>query len=395
MVGFLLKLFVKDYKNTKDNSVRENYGTFAGIFGIICNLFLCALKVSIGIITKSISIMADGLNNLTDMGSSVVTMIGFRLSNKPADPEHPFGHGRMEYLSAFIVSCIILLLGGELFTSSIKALINGDAMPVYSNTAIIILVVSVFVKLYMFFFNKKLSRLVDSSALSATAQDCINDAIATFVILLSVVISKTVALSFNLDAVMGIAVALFILYSGFNAAKETIGQLLGEPPAKELLEEIESILLSFSDFKDIHDLIVHNYGPGRMFASVHIEVDQNIDIVHCHEQVDLCEKLIEEKTGVVITIHMDPVNTSDEEVESIKKEVLCAVKNIDERLTIHDFRTTPKGTQRTNLIFDAVMPSSLKISKTELEQRIGEEVAKIDPTYVCVVTIDTDFTGRT
>lgn len=395
MVNFLLRTFVKDYKNVKDNTVRESYGTFAGIFGIICNLILCGLKVSMGLITKSISIMADGLNNLTDMGSSVVTMIGFRLANKPADPEHPFGHGRMEYLSAFIVSCIILLLGGELFTSSIKAIINGDSMPVYSNTAIIILIVSVLIKLYMFFFNKKLSKLVESSALSATAQDCINDAVATLVILVSVVVSRLVELSFNLDAVMGIAVSLFILYSGFNAAKETIGQLLGEPPTTELLAELEGILLSFSDFKDIHDLLVHNYGPGRMFASVHVEVDQNIDIVHCHEQVDLCEKLVEEKTGIVLTIHMDPVNTSDEEVESMKQSVLEVVKAIDERLSIHDFRTTPKGQQRTNLIFDTVMPSSFNMSKKELEQKISEEVAKLDPTYVCVITIDTDFTGRT
>ena len=394
MTKLLLSLFVKDYKNTKDNAVREKYGTLAGIFGIICNLFLCSLKLGIGFITKSISIMADGLNNLTDMGSSVVTMIGFRLANKPADPEHPFGHGRMEYLSAFIVSVIILLLGGELFTSSIKALVNGEAAPVYGTAAIVILIISVAVKLYMFFFNKNLSRLIDSAALSATAQDCISDAVATTVILVSVVISKFVTLSFNLDAVMGIGVSLFILYAGFNAAKETIGQLLGEPPEPELLEELENTILSFEDFNGVHDLLVHNYGPGRIFASVHIEVDQNIDIVHCHEQVDLCEKLVEEKMGILLTIHMDPVNTSDEEVESMKQAVLGCVRGIDERLSIHDFRTTPKGQQRTNLIFDAVMPAGMKMSKKELEAKICQEVAKLDSTYVCVVTIDTDFTGR-
>lgn len=394
MTKLLLRLFVKNYENTKDNTVRESYGTLAGIFGIVCNLLLCVLKVGIGLITKSISIMADGLNNLTDMGSSVVTMIGFRLANKPADPEHPFGHGRMEYLSAFIVSCIILLLGGELFISSVKALISGEASPTYTTAAIVILIISVAIKLYMFFFNKKLSKLVDSSALGATAQDCVNDAIATFVILISVVVSRLISLPFNLDAVMGIGVSLFILYSGLNAAKETIGQLLGEPPTAELLEEIENTLLSFEDFKDIHDLLVHNYGPGRMFASVHVEVDQNIDIVHCHEQVDICEKLVEEQTGVVLTIHMDPVNLDDEEVEGMKNAVLFRIKNIDERLTIHDFRTTPKGKTRTNLIFDAVMPTGMKMSKKELEAKICQEVSKIDPTYVCVVTIDTDFTGR-
>lgn len=394
MTELLLRLFVKNYNSTEDSAVREKYGTFSGVFGIICNLFLCILKVWVGFVTNSISVMADGLNNLTDMGSSVVTMIGFRLANKPADPEHPFGHGRMEYLSAFIVSCIILLLGGELFISSLKSLLNAEPSPVYTSVSIVILAVSILLKFYMFLFNRTLAKKVNSSALSATAQDSLNDTVATAVILLSVIITKSLSLSFNLDAVMGIGVSAFIVYSGISAAKETIGQLLGEPPSKELSESIEHTLLSFEDFKGIHDLIIHNYGPGRMFASVHVEVDQNIDIVSCHEQVDLCEKLIEEQSGVMITVHMDPVNTDDSEIEKLKKAVTDKVKTIDQRLTIHDFRATPKGNRRTNLIFDTVMPAGMKMTKSELKKSISEKVAEIDPTYVCVITVDSDFTGR-
>ena len=290
MTELLTKLFIKNSEDVSDGAVRLKYGTLGGAVGIVCNLFLCALKITVGLITASISIVADGLNNLSDMGSSIITMIGFKMAGKPADSDHPFGHGRMEYMSAFIVAMLILLVGAELFKSSVSALVTGEAMPTYSVWALIILAVSVLVKLWMCLFNRKLGKKIDSEALLATAQDSLNDMVTTSVILLSVGVSMLIKLPFNLDAVMGILVAAFILYSGLASAKDTLDEILGTPPDKKLINEIENTILSFKEFKGIHDLIIHNYGPGRQFASVHVEVPQDTDIVKCHEQIDLCEK---------------------------------------------------------------------------------------------------------
>ncbi len=393
MSNWLIRRFIKNWQNTDDPTVRERYGTFAGGFGIVCNLFLCVIKIMVGLLSASLSITADGLNNLSDMGSSVITMICFRLAGKPADPEHPFGHGRMEYLSAFMVAMLILLLGFELLTGSAKTLIDGSPAPTYSTLAIVILVLSVAVKLYMFFFNRHLGQKIDSEALMATAQDSINDVITTGVILLCVVISRLVTIPFNLDAVLGIGVALFILYSGVMTARDTINKLLGEPPAAETIQNLKDIILSFDEFRGVHDLIVHNYGPGRVFATVHVEVPQTIDIVYCHEQVDLCEKVINERTGIELTIHMDPVDTDNVEVEKLRNHLSCELKKLDNQISIHDFRMTPKSENRTNLIFDAVMPSTLAMSKDAFIAYIEKTARAIDPTYVCVVTVDSNYSG--
>lgn len=394
MTELLVKLFIKNSEDVNDSAVRLKYGTLGGSVGIVCNLFLCALKITVGIITASISIVADGLNNLSDMGSSIITMIGFKMAGKPADSDHPFGHGRMEYMSAFIVSMLILLVGAELLKSSVTALVTGESAPAYSVWAIIILAVSVLVKLWMCLFNRRLGKKIDSEALIATAQDSLNDMVATSVILLSVGISMLVTLPFNLDAVMGILVALFILYSGLASAKDTLNEILGTPPDKKLIKEIEDTILSFKEFKGIHDLIVHNYGPGRQFASVHVEVPQDSDIVKCHEQIDLCEKLVDEKLNISLVIHMDPIDVNNEAVKKAKKGIIDAVKEIDENMSVHDFRMTPAGETRTNLIFDVVVPSSVKISHEELNEIISEKAKKINPTYCCVITFDNDFTGR-
>ena len=394
MTKLLVKLFIKNSEDVNDSAVRLKYGTLGGAVGIVCNLFLCALKITVGIITASISIVADGLNNLSDMGSSIITMIGFKMAGKPADSDHPFGHGRMEYMSAFIVSMLILLVGAELLKSSVTALATGESAPAYSVWAIIILAVSVLVKLWMCLFNRKLGKKIDSEALIATAQDSLNDMVATSVILLSVGISMLVTLPFNLDAVMGILVALFILYSGLASAKDTLNEILGTPPDKKLIKEIEDTILSFKEFKGIHDLIVHNYGPGRQFASVHVEVPQDSDIVKCHEQIDLCEKLVDEKLNISLVIHMDPIDVNNESVKKAKKGIIDAVKEIDENMSVHDFRMTPAGKTRTNLIFDVVVPSAVKISHEELNEIISEKAKKINPTYCCVITFDNDFTGR-
>ena len=394
MTELLIKLFIKNSEDVNDSAVRLKYGTLGGAVGIVCNLFLCTLKITVGFITASISIVADGLNNLSDMGSSIITMIGFKMAGKPADSDHPFGHGRMEYMSAFIVSVLILLVGAELLKSSVTALATGESAPAYSVWALIILAVSVLVKLWMCIFNRRLGKKIDSEALIATAQDSLNDMVTTSVILLSVGISMLVTLPFNLDAVMGVLVSLFILYSGIVSAKDTLNEILGTPPDKKLIEEIENTILSFKEFKGIHDLIVHNYGPGRQFASVHVEVPQDSDIVKCHEQIDLCEKLIDEKLNISLVIHMDPIDVNNEAVSKAKEGIINAVKEIDGNMSVHDFRMTPAGETRTNLIFDVVVPSAVKISHEELNEIISEKAKKINPTYCCVITFDNDFTGR-
>ena len=394
MSELLIRLFIKNSEDVNDPAVRRRYGTLGGIVGIACNLFLCALKITVGSLTSSISIVADGLNNLSDMGSSVITMIGFKMAGKPADSEHPFGHGRMEYMSAFVVAMLILLVGAELFMSSAKALINGDDMPRYSVWALAILAASILVKLWMCLFNRRLGKKISSEALIATAKDSLNDIIATSVILLSVGVSMLTDLPFNLDAAMGILVSLFIFYSGISSARETLDSILGAPPDKELIKEIESTILSFEEFIGIHDLIIHNYGPGRQFASVHVEVPQDIDIVKCHEQIDLCEKLISEKLNVSLVIHMDPIDINNETVKNVRESMAKALKSIDGNMSLHDFRMTPAGTKGTNLIFDVVVPSSVKLTREELERLISEQARLINPTYCCVITFDNDFTGN-
>lgn len=393
MTSLLIKLFVKNYKDTNDKTVREHYGTLGSLVGVFCNILLCLIKITAGLIAKSISIIADGLNNLSDMGSSVITMIGFRLSGKPADKDHPYGHGRMEYMSAFIVSVLIIIVGFELALSSVKSLVFGDKAPKYTVLSIIILAVSVFVKLWMYLFNRKLSKLINSDALSATAQDSINDAVTTTAILISTLISYFINVPFNLDAIMALLVSMFILWSGISSAKGTITSLLGKAPDKELVEKIESTVMSFDGFLGIHDLIVHDYGPGRQFASLHIEVPQNVNIVECHEQIDLCEKVVLEQTGVNLVIHMDPIDTDNEVVTNTKNLILKLVKNIDDRLTIHDFRMTPSSNQRINLIFDVVLPADSDMTDEYIISQISKKAREINETFACVITVDRDMTG--
>lgn len=394
MTSLLIKLFIGKNADVNDEKTRGKYGLLASITGIICNILLSVLKVAVGIMFSAVSIIADGLNNLADMGSSIVNLIGFKLSSKPADRDHPFGHGRMEYMSAFIVSVLIILVGVELVSSSVEILRSGEAAPKYTLLAIIVLLASALFKLWMFFFNRKLSKKINSSALKATAQDCVNDAIATSVILVCAVITMFVTLPFNLDAVAAIGVGIFIAWSGISSAKETLDELLGKPPEKEQIEKIESEILAFDNFLGVHDLLIHNYGPGRQFASVHVEVPQNIDIASCHEQIDLCEKLVCERTGIELVIHMDPIDTDNSLVAQTRQTLSEAIKTIDDRLTLHDFRMTPRAKRRTNLIFDVVVPTDLKIPADELKIQIGKKAKEINETFCCVITIDNDYTGN-
>ncbi len=394
MTALLVKLFVKNSTDTKSVAVRNTYGNLGSAVGIAANVLLSVIKIVIGLIGGSLSITADGFNNLADVGSSVVTLIGFKLANKPADRDHPFGHGRMEYISAFIVSFLILLVGFELLKNSVTALIDGATSPVFSKTAIAILVISIVIKLWLFLFNKKIGKIIDSSALIATAKDSLNDCIATAAILVAAVVTSLVKLPFNLDAVMAIGVALFILWSGFCSARDTLDEILGGPPDSQLIKDINDTILSFDEFNGIHDLIVHNYGPGRQFASVHVEVPVGIDIVACHEKIDICEKLIQEKFGVNLVIHMDPIDTDNESVAAARDTMVNILKEIDTKLTLHDFRMTPAGDTRTNLIFDVVVPADLKLSENELNDTICQAAHKADKTYICVITFDRDFTGQ-
>ncbi len=390
--AILIKLFIKNPENKDDNFVRQAYGTLGSVVGIAVNLLLSIFKIAVGLITGSISIMADGLNNLSDMGSSLVTMIGFKLAGKPADSDHPFGHGRMEYISAFIVAMLILLVGFELFKSSISSLISQSVAPQYSIFSVIVLCVSILFKIWLFLFNRKIGKKINSNALLATAQDSLNDCITTLAILICVIVSLVVEIPFNLDAILGIIVAIFIVYSGISSAKETLNQLLGTPPSPEVIADIENTILSFKDFNGIHDLIIHNYGPGRQFASVHVEVPQNIDIVKCHEEIDLCEKLLYEKLDIMVVIHMDPIDTDDQTVNEIKSKLSDQLVLIHPNLSLHDFRMTPITELQTNLIFDVVIPKELKLTQKELQQRIEEAAIKINPTFRCVITFDNDYT---
>lgn len=389
MTKLLIRLFIKDRENVESPAVRDAYGTLGSFTGIGCNLLLFIIKCSLGLISGSISIMADAFNNLSDIGSSVITLIGFKMAKKPADPDHPFGHGRIEYMSAFIVSMLILLVGIELFKSSFAKILEPTELTLTYIT-IIGLVASILIKFWMFLFNRKLAKKINSLSLKATAQDSLNDCVSTLAVLVSLIICKVYGV--NLDAYVGIAVALFILWSGISAARDTLSPLLGEPPAPELIKAIESEILKNEDFYGIHDLIVHNYGPGRCFASVHVEVPEDININLCHEQIDACEVEIKEKLGLELVIHMDPISVNDSFTAELRSKVAEKVKELDNIFSIHDFRIVP-GEKRTNLVFDVVVPHNYTKKPAELKEEIGELIKEIDNKYRCVINIDYDYTG--
>lgn len=387
MTKILLKLFIKDYNDTANPRVRRKYVNLGSAVGVLCNIILFLIKLTIGLLAGSVSIMADAFNNLTDIGSSVVTLIGFRMSEKPADKEHPFGHGRFEYMSAMFVAIIILLVGFELFKSSINKIINPTELNIEIYT-IILLLISVIIKLWMFLFNKKLGKSINSTSLVATAQDSINDSIATSAVLISIVICSIFGI--NIDPYIGLLVAAFICYSGIITIKETLDPLLGMPPEKETIDSIVSIVLKNESFVGIHDLIVHNYGPGRSFASLHVEVPADADIVACHEVIDACEKELHNTLGIEVVIHMDPIATNDENTKKIKESIKKAVLEYDSLLSIHDFRMVD-GAEKINLIFDVVVPNEVKKQDSDIKEEINKICKKLDSRYRAVITIDRDY----
>ena len=387
MTKLLIRLFIKNSDNVKDKNVRKNYGNLGGLVGIACNLILFTIKLVAGIISGSIAITADAFNNLSDMGSSVVTLLGFKLASKSPDKDHPFGHGRMEYMSAFIVSVVIIVVGFELLTSSIEKIFNPEDIYVNAVT-LVVLVLSILVKFWLGLFNNKLGDIINSTALKATAKDSINDVVATSAVFLTSLISMFFGL--NLDGYVGVLVAIFIMYGGFSTAKEMLSPLLGTQPEPELVSEIKSAVLENDAFVGMHDLIIHDYGPGRCFASLHVEVPDTVDVISCHEIIDACEKDVLEKTGVELVIHMDPIATECEKRNAIASVLNEILPLIDNRLHYHDLRIVD-GEKRVNIIFDIVKPYEVEMSDREMIDAIQSKLSEIDTTFVCVINIDREY----
>ena len=385
MVEFIGNYFVNK-KGAKDSALktRQIYGTVCSIIGIMLNVCLFAGKYFAGAISGSIAIMADAVNNLSDAGSSFITLIGFRFAGKKPDVDHPFGHGRFEYISGFVVSMAIIMMGFELIKSSFAKIIT----PVKIETGIlsmIILVVSILVKLYMAYMNRSIGNKINSSAMKATAVDSLSDACATFFVLVSMIVIRVSGL--NIDGYVGVLVSLFIFYAGYNAAKDTIDPLLGKNPEPEFVEAVKNIVMSHENVVGIHDMVVHDYGPGRVMVSLHAEVPGDGDIFELHDAIDHIERELTEELGCSAVIHMDPIETNNEIVNALREKVNDGVVLLIEGASIHDFRMV-QGPTHTNLIFDVVVPYSVKESDEQVKEKISKMVQIIDETYFTVINID-------
>ena len=388
MIKLLASLFIKDRENYTSPAVRQSYGTLCGAVGIGLNILLFLGKWIAGFLSGSIAITADAFNNLSDAGSSIITLIGFQISGQRPDSEHPFGHGRMEYISGFLVSVAILIMGFELVKSSINKLIHPE--PVESSPVIIaILAASILVKVYMFYYNRSVGKKIGSAAMNATAMDSLSDTVSTALVLGATLISQFTGLL--LDGWFGILVGLFILYTGATTIKETMDLLLGQPPKQEFIDEIREIVTSHKLVYGIHDLIVHDYGPGRVMISLHAEVDADVDIQTIHEQIDHIENELQEKLHCSATIHMDPIVTDDKEVLEMKEKVKALVLETDDTFSMHDFRMV-KGPTSTNLIFDVSVPSGCQKTDNEILNSLKEKIRELPGSiYFPVIQIDHEY----
>lgn len=385
MTSLLIRLFIKNKGTVTDKIVRRSYGVLSSIVGIVCNIILFTAKMIIGQLSGSISITADAINNLSDMGSCAVTLIGFNMASRPADKEHPFGHGRMEYLTSLIVAILVTSVGMNLFKESIVK-IFGDAEAVSLSVPLIsVLLISIAVKLWMFLFNRKIGKIINSSVMQATAADSISDVAATSAVLIATAVGYYI--DFPLDGYMGAIVAAFIMLSGIKIIKESMGPILGEAPDTETAERLKKKVESYEGIVGTHDLTMHNYGPGSWIASIHAEVPSNIDIMKSHDVIDNIERDVMNELGVELVIHMDPIVIDDEKVCSMRKKAAEVMKNIDKRITIHDFRMV-EGDTHTNLIFDVVVPYGCKFSSDELKVLTQMLFSEIDKKYFTVITID-------
>jgi cation diffusion facilitator family transporter len=387
MVTFLIRLFIKDKEEIHNPGVRRAYGMLSSLVGIGLNILLFAGKFFAGIVSGSIAIQADAFNNLSDAGSSFITMIGFHFSGKKPDKDHPFGHGRIEYISGLAVSVLIILMGLELAKSSIEKILHPE--PVETNLLVMgILLVSIFVKLYMNFYNRRIGRKIDSAAMKATAMDSLSDAVATTVVLISMLITRFSG--WQVDGWCGVLVAVFILKAGYEAAKDTLTPLLGQAPDPELIRQIEEIVLAHKDVVGIHDLVVHDYGPGRVMVSLHGEVPGSGNIYVLHDTIDLIERELNEKLDCEAVIHMDPIATDDAVVMDMKAKIEDRLHQVNNKLTLHDFRMV-QGPTHTNLIFDVVMPNDCGESEEEIRNRVEEMVRGAGENFCPVIKIDKSY----
>lgn len=387
MTNLLLKAFIKDYSKTDNPQIRAAYGKLAGFVGIVCNSILFIAKVLIGTLSGSVSITADAVNNLSDASSSIVSLLGFKLAEKPADVEHPYGHGRYEYLSALSVAVLIILIGFELFKTSIGKIINPSDVN-FSWVLVIVLLLSIIMKLWMMIFNKKLGKAIKSDTLIATAQDSRNDVISTLAVLIAAIVSEFTSL--QLDGWIGLGVAVFILVSGFGLIKSTLDPMLGRAPDAEFVKKIHDKIMSYDGVLGVHDLIVHDYGPCRQFASVHVEMAAEDDVLKSHDVIDNIEYDFIDDLGLNMIVHYDPIVTKNEVIKSMRYEISQIVKTINDSLTIHDLRVVP-GVTHTNLVFDCLANFDLGMSDYELKCAISDAVKSVHPEYNCVITIDKNY----
>lgn len=387
MTDLLCKIFVKDHKNTTDPHVRSAYGTLVSIVGILLNLLLFAAKFLVGTLFGAVSIVADAVNNLSDAGSQIISLISFRISAKPADREHPFGHARIEYVASMIVSFLILHIGLDLLMESIDKIIHPQ-LPEKSWLAVWVLLGSILFKLWLALFNNRIGKRINSSVMRATAQDSLSDVFSTTGVLIATLLLLLFPnLTINLDAYMGVIVAVLILVAGLKILNETKNSILGEAPAEEIVENINSTVSKYDGVIGIHDLTVHNYGPGHVIAALHVEVDGRVDVFVSHDMIDNIERELRRNCGIEATIHMDPVVTDDARINTLKPLVEAAVREIDPSLRIHDFRFV-EGATHTNLIFDIAVPFEIKKSDEEIKQQVADKISRLDPSYFTVVTVD-------
>lgn len=386
----LLSRFFVPAGPDSDPAVRRACGAPCGGMGIGLNLLLFVGKLLAGLLSGSIAVTADAFNNLSDAGSSLITLVGFRLAGRKPDPDHPFGHGRAEYLAGLLVSAAILVMGGELLLSSVRRLFGGEA-PVFSLLTAVILAVSILVKLYMWFYNRAVGKRIDSAAMRAASKDSLSDTIATSVVLISLICSHLWSIS--VDGFAGIAVSLFILWSGFSSAKETVGLLLGRAPSAETVRTVRETVLRHPEVVGVHDMVIHDYGPGRLMISLHAEVPGDRDIYELHDLIDDIENELCGALSCEAVIHMDPVAVDDEAVRAARAKVDAAVRAVDPALSIHDFRMVP-GPTHTNLIFDVLAPFSCRLTDDEIALGVREAVKRVDPAWNAVVKVDKDYLGE-
>ena len=390
MVTFLSRWLIQDYDRPEDPEVRRKYGVLCGSVGIGLNLLLFLAKFFAGTISGSIAITADAFNNLSDAGSSLVTIVGFKLAGQKPDPSHPFGHGRMEYLSGLAVSVLILLMGFELLQSSVDKIRHPAAIE-FSWLSVVILLLGIAGKLYMSYYNRSVGNKINSAAMKATAADSLSDSISTAAVLAATLIAHF--FSVNIDGWVGVAVACFILYAGYNAARDTIDPLLGQAPDPELVTDVEKTVLSFPPIQSIHDMIVHDYGPGRLMISLHAEVPADGDLLEMHDTIDLVEQTLREKFHCDAVIHMDPIVTNDEQVLKMRSKMHQLVQVIDKRITVHDLRMVT-GPTHTHLIFDVACPFDVKQTDADIKRQVEEIVDLLDGNYNAVVTVDRIYAAK-